>query len=144
VDAVPLDSGALFGRFKARDYDAIYFVVSASSTDPDSSMEFWLSSGSFHFWNADQKRPATEWEATIDDLMRRQSTSLDRAERVRLFALAQRTLAAHLPILYFAAPRIFVAMSTRVSGATPSVIFPFVLWNAEVLSVGPPAAGARQ
>lgn len=141
VDVVPLDQGALFGRFSKRDYDAMYFIVSASSTDPTASMEFWLSSGSFHFWDAEQKKPATDWEATIDDLMRKQSTSLDRAERVRLFALAQRTLAAHLPILYFAAPQISVAMSTRVHGATPSVIFPFVLWNAEVLSIGSPAAG---
>ena len=50
---------------------------------------------------------------------------------------SRRTLAEHLPILHFVAPRITYAMSARVTGATPSVLQPGILWNAEVLSVSP-------
>ena len=60
---------------------------------------------------------------------------MDRAEAHRLFTEAQKTLADHLPIIYFAAPEVTIAMSSRVRGATPSVLQPPVLWNADVLWV---------
>ena len=34
--------------------------------------------GSFHLWNPGQAKPATPWEARIDDLMHQQSRTLDR------------------------------------------------------------------
>jgi peptide/nickel transport system substrate-binding protein len=140
VDVAALEVGAMVQRWSAGDYDAMYFYVLVDSFDPARSMDFWLSSGSFHFWNPNQPYPATEWEARIDDLMRRQSTTIDAAERRRLFAEAQRALAEHQPILYFAAPELTYAMSARVAGAMPSVLQPAVLWNAEVLSVVPAGA----
>lgn len=133
VDVVALEAGAMYGQWTNRDYDTMFFYAAFSSFEP--ALDFWMSSGSFHFWNANQPSPATEWEEAIDDLMRRQSATLDAAERRRLFAQAQRTLADHLPILYFTAPEITIAMSARVRGATPSVLQPPVLWNAEVLSL---------
>jgi peptide/nickel transport system substrate-binding protein len=143
VDIVALDRGALLAQFAKGDYDAMYFVVYPNATDPALNLDFWLSSGSFHFWNPGQSKPATPWEATIDDLMHKQSTTLDRAERRRLFAEVQRVFAAHLPVLYFAAPKVTVAMSARVSGATPVVLQPQVLWNAEMLRLSP-SAGAMK
>jgi peptide/nickel transport system substrate-binding protein len=135
VDVVTLDQGALFQRFASGAYEAIYFGVELTDPDPAANLAFWLSSGPFHFWNPGQSSPATSWEARIDDLMRRQSTMVDSVERRRLFTEVQRVFAAHLPALYFAAPRVFVAMSPRVAHATPVVIRPQVLWNAEVLAV---------
>jgi peptide/nickel transport system substrate-binding protein len=140
VDVAALEVGAMVQRWSAGDYDAMYFYVVVDSFDPARSMDFWMSSGSFHFWNPNQPYPATEWEARIDDLMRRQSTTIDTVERRRLFAEAQRALAEHQPILYFAAPELTYAMSARVGGAMPSVLQPAVLWNAEVLSVVPAGA----
>jgi peptide/nickel transport system substrate-binding protein len=141
VDVVTADPPTLFTRYKKGDYDAILFYVHFDSTDPARTPEFWLSSGPFHFWHPSQPTPATEWEKTIDDLMRRQATTLDRTERRRLFAEVQRVLAAHLPVLHFAAPKVTIAMSGRVRGATPAVLNPSVLWNAEVLSVSGPLGG---
>ena len=46
--------------------------------------DFWLSSGQFHLWNPGQKKPATPWEAEIDGLMKKQSTTTDLAERRRI------------------------------------------------------------
>ena len=140
VDIVSLEVGAMVERWAAREYDTMYFHVVFDSFDPARNLEFWLSSGSFHFWNPRQAKPATAWEARIDDLMRQQSMILEPVERRNLFAEAQRTLAEHLPVLYFAAPRLTYAMNARVHGATPSVLQPGILWNAEVLSVGPVAS----
>ena len=66
--------------------------------------------------------------------MRQQSRTLDEAERRRLFAEAQRVLAEHLPIMYFAAPRVTVASSARLRAARRRCCRRPVLWNAEMLS----------
>jgi peptide/nickel transport system substrate-binding protein len=122
----------------------MYFVAPSDSTDPARNLDFWMSSGSFHYWNPEQKAPATTWEKNVDDLMRRQSTTLDAGERRRLFADAQRAMAAETPIICVAAPKVMVAMSARLHGATPSVLQPLVLWNADVLSVTSPQLAERR
>ncbi len=135
VDVVPVETGQLIAQFGKGDYDAIYYGFHSDAIDPALNSEFWMSAGSFHLWNPQQPRPATAWEAKIDDLMRQQSTTLDSAERHRLFREVQMIFSEHLPCVYFAAPKAIVAMSARVRGATPSMLQPPVLWNAEVLSV---------
>ena len=96
------------------EYDAIYFAIESDSFDPARNPEFWLSCGAFHVWNPGQAKPATTWEGQIDELMKQQATSMDIAERRRLFAEAQRVLAEHMPVLYFAAPKVILATSARV------------------------------
>jgi peptide/nickel transport system substrate-binding protein len=143
VDIVALDTGTLITHFSRRDYDAMYFGVSTDSPDPARNLDYWLSSGSFHFWNANQSRPATTWEGQIDDLMRRESTTLDHAQARQLFDQVQQIMAEHLPVIYLAAPTVTVAMSARVHGATPSVLPPSVLWNAEAVWVSGSGGGSR-
>jgi peptide/nickel transport system substrate-binding protein len=141
VDIVALDQKALIAQFGKGDYDAIEMWLPADAMDPARNQDFWLSSGGFHVWNPGQKTPATPWEARIDDLMRQQSTTIDRAKRHQLFADVQRVFAEHVPVLYFAAPKIVVATSARVTGATPVALQPWVLWNAEMLRVTTPRSG---
>jgi peptide/nickel transport system substrate-binding protein len=143
VDVVTLDPGALFKSYSERSYDAMYFVAPSDSIDPARNLDFWLSSGTFHYWNPGQREPATGWEAKIDDIMRQQVATFDPAERRRLFAEVQRTMAVEAPLICLAAPKIVIAMSARVRGATPSVLSPPVLWNADVLSVAPSPGGPR-
>jgi peptide/nickel transport system substrate-binding protein len=104
------------------------------------NLDFWLSSGSAHVWNIGEKTPATDWERQIDDLMRRQATTTSEQERYRLFAQVQRIFVEHEPVLYFAAPRVYVAVSSRVTHVTPAVLRPQVLWNADIISVRPATA----
>jgi peptide/nickel transport system substrate-binding protein len=143
VDIVTLENRAMLEALQKGQYEAMYFYVIADSFDPARSPDFWMSSGDFHLWQFHEKTPARPWEATIDDLMRRESTTVDVAEQRRLFAEVQRTFVQHEPIVYFAAPIVTVAMSSRVQGATPSVLLPTVLWNPDVLSVKP-AGASRQ
>lgn len=139
-DVAPLENGAMLQRMLACDFDAIYMRVLADP-EPAANLDFWLSSGSAHVWNREQKTPATAWEAQIDDLMTQQASTLDQDARRSLFNNVQLVMAENLPMLTFAAPRMYAAHTTRVRGVVPSVMRPPILWNADSLSVaGAPAA----
>ncbi|MBI4263776.1 MAG: ABC transporter substrate-binding protein [Acidobacteria bacterium] len=135
LEIAPLEQGAAIQRMLACDYDAIYMRPLWTDLDPAGNMDFWLSSGDAHFWNIGQRSPAAEWERRIDTIMLEQSASLDPARRQQLFRDVQQILAENLPVLYFAAPRMYYAHSTRVVGVRPSVLRPPALWNADSLSV---------
>jgi peptide/nickel transport system substrate-binding protein len=143
VDVVALDAGTLLAQYKARDFDAMYFGVESNTTDPSSSTGFWMSSGLFHFWDPLQKTPGTPWEARIDDLMRQQGTTRDAVARQRIFADVQRIHAEERPTIHVAAPQVTIAIGSRVAGATPAVLQPPVLWNAEVLGIRRGAGGTQ-
>ena len=138
VDVVGLDGAALVQRFVGtRDYDAVYFSILTSDTDPAVSPDFWMSSGSAHVWNLSQPKPATEWEARIDALMDRQIHTPDEAERKRLFDEVQQIFAEHLPIVHFVAPKVYVAAASRVLNVTPAVSRPQLLWSPDTIAVRP-------
>ena len=139
MDVVPLETGTLVERMLKGDFEAIFLNSFASSFDPALNGDFWLSSGSAHTWNIGQKSPATEWERQIDDLMKRQASTIDQNERKRIFNEAQRVFAEQLPALYFVAPRLYMAVTSRVGNLTPAVIRPQLLWAADTITVQPAA-----
>jgi peptide/nickel transport system substrate-binding protein len=135
VDVVGLDTGGLGARWQANDYDSIYWGFQASGTDPATNLDFWLSSGSTHVWNPNQKTPATEWERRIDELMRQQVAAPALADRQRIFAEVQRIFADEAPALYFVVPKVTLALSPRVLNPTPAAQIPQLLWSADTLAV---------
>jgi peptide/nickel transport system substrate-binding protein len=135
VDVAALDAGAAIDRIERGDYDAVYFRFLTTDVDPALNIDLWLSSGSAHVWNPSQPTPATDWEREIDELMTRQVTTLDQAQRKAIFDQVQRVLAEQLPMIQFAAPRVSLAMSRRVTGATPALLRPQILWNPDGLGV---------
>jgi peptide/nickel transport system substrate-binding protein len=134
VDVVLLDGAAVVTHLLSMDYEAIYFNPDKSDLDPAINPDFWFSSGSAHVWNLDQKAPATDWERRIDELMTRQIASPDVAERKRLYDEVQQIFAEEAPMLYFVAPRIFVAHSARVTNVTPAEAPPQLLWRPELVA----------
>lgn len=141
VDVVPLDLDTVVQSFlSGKGYDAVYFHVGTSDTDPAINPDFWLSSGSSHVWNLRQgegRSTAAGWEQQIDALMMRQMASADEAERKRLFAEVQTIFAEHVPVLYFAAPKVIVAASRRVTNVTPAISRPQLLWSIDTVAVKP-------
>ena len=133
-DVAPLENGAMIQRMLACDFDAIYMRL-LTDPEPAANLDFWLSSGSAHVWNREQKTPATSWEAQIDELIVQQASSLDQDQRRALFNSVQLIMAENLPMLTFAAPRMYSAHTARLRGVAPSVMRPPVLWNADSLSV---------
>ena len=67
--------------------------------------------------------------------MARQVASEDPAERKRLFAEVQRVLAEHLPLLYFAAPRVYVGGVRPRSNLQPAISRPQLLWAADTIAI---------
>lgn len=138
VDVVGLDVGGMIKRWQTGDYDSIFHGFQSSSTDPAMNLDFWLSSGNLHFWNPAQSKPATEWEARIDELMRQQVAARDLSERQRLFAEVQRVFGEQLPAIYFVAPKVTLALAPRVVNANPVPQVPQLLWSADTLAVSGP------
>jgi peptide/nickel transport system substrate-binding protein len=136
VDVVVLEVNALIARIMSGDYDAAYFRLLATDTDPALNLDFWLSSGSAHVWHPEQARPGTDWERRIDALMLEMSSTLDVERRRQLFAEVQQIWAGELPALCFAFPRAWIALNPRIRNATPAQFRPPVLWNPTMLGVG--------
>ena len=134
-DVVPLEGATMIERMLACRFDAVYMRPLATDLDPAGNLDYWLSSGASHLWNMSQRTPATEWEKRIDTLMIEQAATTNHDQRRELFDTVQRIYAENVPALYFAAPRLYAAHSTRVSGVTPSVMRPSILWSADTLSV---------
>jgi len=140
---VPIEQGALVDRLVGGDYEAIYFRFLTTDLDPALNLDLWLSSGGAHVWFPNQAKPATDWERRIDELMEQQVATIDDAKRRALFIEVQRIFARELPIIHFAAPRVYVALSTRILNATPSLLRPAILWNPDPLAVKRPAGAGN-
>ena len=135
VDVVTLDSRAVIQAFGTAKYEAIWFNADKTDLDPGTNPDFWFSSGGAHMWNLEEKTPATEWEKIIDALMTKQIASADPDERKRLYVEVQKIFYEHQPMIYFAAPRIFVAHATRVTNLTPAEYRPQLLWRPDTVAV---------
>jgi peptide/nickel transport system substrate-binding protein len=136
VDVESLDGNMLIQTFvSGKGYDAVYFHLTSTSLDPALNADFWLSSGAAHVWNPHQKTPATDWEHQIDDLIARNASAFDDTSRKTAFVDAQKIFAAHQPMVYFAAPHVFVAASTRMMNLTPAISRPQLLWSADTIAV---------
>jgi peptide/nickel transport system substrate-binding protein len=133
VDVVALDPPALVERITTGAYDAVYFAVSAGDIDPSANLDYWLSSGSFHVWNPKQVKPATEWEAEIDRLMQELTAITNPRERQARFVRVQQILATEAPAIYFAAPALHTASTTRIDGLEPAAMYPYLLWRADTM-----------
>jgi peptide/nickel transport system substrate-binding protein len=135
VDLVTADANAVIQAFLSGNYEAVYYSVVKTSLDPALNPDLWFSSGSAHVWNMRQPSPATEWERKIDQLMLQQAATGDPAERRRLYQEVQKIFVEHAPMIYFVAPRIYVAASSRLLNLTPAVLRPQLLWAADSLAV---------
>jgi peptide/nickel transport system substrate-binding protein len=145
MDVVPLEFGDLIQQMQKGTFDAQMFNFAATAFDPAMNQDFWLSSGAAHVWNIGQASPALPWERRIDELMNRMSATLDLPERQRLFLEVQQIFAEELPILYFAAPRLYMGASTRITNLTPAVLRPQLVWSIDTIAVrdaGGQGAGA--
>jgi peptide/nickel transport system substrate-binding protein len=131
----PLDFNSLIDRMNVSyDYDALLLVVGGDSTDPSSGMNVWKSDGFTHFWFPRQKKPSTEWEARLDELMDLQISTLKYEDRKKYFDEVQAILAEQLPVISIVAPRGYAAIRTDIGNVKPTVVSSQrVSWNAEEL-----------
>ena len=136
VNVTPLGAPALAARRQKGNYDAIYDRIEMRDTDPAMNLDFWLSSGGAHPWAAGARTsPPADWERQLDELMLKHAASFDRIERLQSFVDAQKLYQQHLPAIFFGVPHVRIATSMRTLNATPSLLRPHLLWNAEALAM---------
>jgi peptide/nickel transport system substrate-binding protein len=146
VHVVPLEFRALIDRvFQSLDYDAAIMGLGGGDADPNPEMNVWMSNGTSHLWNLDERQPVTAWEREIDQLMQEQMITLDHAKRKQLYDRVQQLIAENLPFIFLATPNILAAADARVGNFHPALLDPYTVWNAEELYVRSPTenAGAR-
>ncbi len=134
VSLAAVESRALLGRInESFDYEACLLAVVSGDSDPSSQQNVLLSRGGSHWWYPRQTRPATSWEARIDELMRQQITTLNQAARKRLFDEVQKIVAEQQPFIFLVSRHLMIAARTDVGNLKPALLPDFVLWNCEEL-----------
>lgn len=134
VDVVPVSAAELAARRATGNYEAVYDRIEMSDTDPAMNLGFWLSSGDAHVWHGARRGPPADWERQIDQLMRKNASSVDRVERLQAFVDVQKIYYQHMPAIFFGAPYVRIMTSIRTLNARPSPLRPHLLWNAEALA----------
>jgi peptide/nickel transport system substrate-binding protein len=136
VQVAPIENAQLSARINGSyDYEAVLYGTSATEPDPSSYTDMLRSASPQHFWNPKQTKPATDWEARLDELTMRQAHEVDHERRRAIFRDVQLLMAEQLPLIPIVTRHIAVAANTRVGNYRPSALPPFSLWNAEELFV---------
>ncbi|MBA3438952.1 MAG: ABC transporter substrate-binding protein [Pyrinomonadaceae bacterium] len=136
MQVAPVENGELIRRtVQSYDYDAVLSGVSVTEPDPSSYVNFLLSNSPLHQWHPKQAKPASDWEARIDEMLTAQARETDTERRRAVFRDIQLILAEQLPVIPISARHVTTAANVRVGNNRPSMLFPHSLWNAEELFV---------
>jgi peptide/nickel transport system substrate-binding protein len=137
---VPLEARSANDRvLNSHDYDAIVMGLVSGDADPTPDMNILESNGQTHLWHMGEKKPATPWEAELDQLMQKQLVTLNYQERKKIYDRVQEVLAQQLPMVYLASPNILVGAQENLGNFHPAIIEQYTFWNAEELFWHPPA-----
>jgi peptide/nickel transport system substrate-binding protein len=135
VNVLSIEFRAMMDRiFNTHEYEAAIMTLASGDTDPNSEMNVWTIKGSTHLWNMGGFAPP-EWELEIDKLMRQQLVELKHSERKQLYDQVQTLVAENLPVICLVSPNVLAAALDRVGNVSPSILRPYVLWNADELFV---------
>jgi peptide/nickel transport system substrate-binding protein len=130
---VSLEFRAMLDRiFNSYEYEAAVMTLASGDTDPNAEVNVWTSKGSTHIWNLNGA-PAPDWEREIDQLMRQQMTTIAAVDRKRLYDRVQELVAINLPVICLVSPHVLVGTTERLGNFRPSILRPYVLWNADEL-----------
>ncbi|MGH9699565.1 MAG: ABC transporter substrate-binding protein [Candidatus Acidiferrales bacterium] len=136
VHVVSLDFSAMVDRLlNSFDYEAAIMGLASGDADPTSEMNVWLSDGGTHLWHLNESKPATPWEAEMDQLMNQQLITLNYQRRKLLYDQVQQIVTQNLPVICLASPDILVGARDRVGNFHPAILDPYTLWNVEELYV---------
>ena len=127
-----MDFGALVSKIdNSFDYDASMMGFTGGG-DPSGGKAIYRSDGFLHIWNPRQKKPATEWERRVDEIMDAQEIEMDPAARKKLIFEMQKIFAEELPMLYLVTPLSYSGIAEKWKNVrvppTGSVI-----WNIDEL-----------
>ena len=126
VDYRLIEFGDLVAQLTgSHDWEAMVIGFTGGS-DPYGGIGFWHSSEDLHLWHPNQPRPATEWEAEIDEMYIMGSQELDRDRRVGYYHRAQEIAAENVPVIYTTLPERLSAVRNVFGNVTPIL---YGLWD---------------
>jgi peptide/nickel transport system substrate-binding protein len=132
VHIVPLEFRAYLDRiFQTYDYEAAIMGLGGGDADPNPQMNVWLSNGGTHIWHLEEQKPATAWEAQLDQLMEKQMIELNYRKRKLLYDQAQEIISTNMPFIFLATPDVLVGAKTNLGNFRPAILEPSALWNVE-------------
>jgi peptide/nickel transport system substrate-binding protein len=141
VHVVSLEFRSMLDRIlQSHDYETAVMGIGSGDGDPNSDMNFLLSSGQSHLWHLEGKQPATPWEAEIDNLLQKQLTANSYRQRKKLYDRVQDILATETPVVFLASPNILVGAHDDLGNVRPAIIDNYILWNADELFWRTPGA----
>ena len=134
VHVAPLEFRTVLDRvFQTYDYEASIMALGGGDADPNPEMNVWLSNGGTHLWHLGESKPATDWEAQIDQFMQKQMVQLKYKERKHLYDEVQETIAANVPFVFLATPNVLLGAKKSVANFKPAILDPNTLWNVDQL-----------
>jgi len=114
VNYRPFDFQALVEKlYSSYDWDAVLIGFTAG-IEPNNGANLLRSNGNLHFWNPDQREPATPWEGEIDHLLDQGARELDVQKRRTFYWRIQEILHEQLPMIETVRQTQFVAYKTAL------------------------------
>jgi peptide/nickel transport system substrate-binding protein len=103
------------------DWDCILLGLTGGP-EPHFAKNVWYSSGQLHLWNPREEKPATTWEARIDQIFDQGVQELNRDKRKRLYDEWQLIVSEELPVIYTVLPDSIYAVRNKFGNLYPTVL----------------------
>jgi peptide/nickel transport system substrate-binding protein len=101
------------------DWDAVLIGLTGG-IEPHFGKNVWASSGQLHMWNPKQAKPATAWEARLDEIYNQGVEELDENKRKMLYDEFQLIATEQLPMIYTVLASNIYAIRNRFGNLKPS------------------------
>ncbi|MFN3649969.1 MAG: ABC transporter substrate-binding protein [Armatimonadota bacterium] len=126
----PIDFNALVGRLDAKPYNWEATILGfTGGPEPYAGSNIWRSSAPQHQWWPKQTKPATEWEAEIDQLWSQGAQELDPVKRKAIYDRWQTIVGEQQPFIFTVVTDIIYAARKRLGNMKPTSLG--AVWNAE-------------
>ncbi len=100
-------------------WDAIVLGLTGGE-EPHFGKNVWASDGNLHMWYPRQEKPATDWEARIDDIFTQGVQELDPYKRKELYDEHQRIVSDKLPLIYTVLSSRLYAVRNKFGNLNPT------------------------
>ncbi len=121
VNYRPLDFSTLVDKLDSTfDWDCI-LIGFTGTFEPNDGANFYRSSGNLHVWNPDQPKPATAWEARIDQLLDQGASVMDPEKRAPYYWEIQKILHDQLAVIETVRQIRYSAWKNKLENYQPTV-----------------------
>ncbi len=121
VNYRPIDFVTLVEKLDSNfDWDCV-LIGFTGTIEPNDGANFYRSSGNLHLWDPNQPKPATEWEARIDQLLDEGASEMDPAKRAPYYWEIQKILHDQLAVIETVRQIRYSAWKNKLENYRPTV-----------------------